>query len=101
MCSSHKQYKVNANREVITVHPSDYSLQLEILTKSTEQSPCEAYKLRVAWRNTPRFMEPESSLPCSQEPATGLYPEKNESSSTYFFHMQCNIILSSTSRCWK
>jgi hypothetical protein len=24
-------------------------------------------------------MEPEGSLPCSQEPATGTYPELNES----------------------
>jgi hypothetical protein len=25
-------------------------------------------------------MDPEGSLPCSQEPATGLYPELDESS---------------------
>jgi hypothetical protein len=25
-------------------------------------------------------MEPEGSLPCSQEPATGRYPEQRESS---------------------
>jgi hypothetical protein len=25
-------------------------------------------------------MEPEGSLPCSQEPSTGLYPEADESS---------------------
>jgi hypothetical protein len=25
-------------------------------------------------------MEPEGSLPCSQKPATGLYPEPDESS---------------------
>jgi len=29
------------------------------------------------------FMEPEGSLPCSQKPATGLYPEPAESSSPH------------------
>jgi hypothetical protein len=28
-----------------------------------------------------RFMQPESSSPCSQEPAAGPYPEPDESSS--------------------
>jgi hypothetical protein len=29
------------------------------------------------------FMEPESSLPCSQKPTTGPYPEPAESSSPH------------------
>jgi len=31
------------------------------------------------------FMEPEGSLPCSQKPATGPYPELAESSSPHRF----------------
>ena len=35
----------------------------------------------LSWsRNSPHFMEPESSLPLSQQPATCLYPEPDRSS---------------------
>jgi hypothetical protein len=36
-------------------------------------------------------MEPEGSLPCSQKPATGPYPEPAESSS-YLRH-ECDFIM--------
>jgi hypothetical protein len=46
-------------------------------------------------RNSQHFMEPEASLPCSQEPATGPCREPDESSShsSYFFKINFNIIL--------
>jgi hypothetical protein len=35
----------------------------------------------VATQEFPQyFMEPVGSLPCSQEPSTGLYPKPNQSS---------------------
>jgi hypothetical protein len=36
-----------------------------------------------ASKNTLLFMEPEGSVPCSQKPATGPYPEPAESSSPH------------------
>jgi hypothetical protein len=46
-------------------------------------------------------MEPEGSLSCSQEPATGPYPEPDESNhipKPYFPNFHFNIILPSTPR---
>jgi hypothetical protein len=37
----------------------------------------------VCQKNRAFFMEPEGSLPCSQKPATGPYPEPAESSSPH------------------
>jgi hypothetical protein len=39
-------------------------------------------------------MEPEGSLPCSQEPSTGPYPEPDQSSPYHATHF--NIILQPT-----
>jgi hypothetical protein len=41
-----------------------------------EQSPWEAKSQSVT--KIPPFMDPEGSLLCSQEPATGPYPEPDE-----------------------
>jgi hypothetical protein len=40
----------------------------------------EADSALASQENTLHFMEPEGSLPCLQEPATGPYPKPDESS---------------------
>jgi hypothetical protein len=43
-------------------------------------------------------MEPEGSLPCSLGPATGPYPEPDQSSPYHLSKIRSNIILPRTSR---
>jgi len=50
-------------------------------------------------RNPPPFIEPEDSLPFSQNPTTGSYPEPDESSPQflhYFFKTHTDIIFPAT-----
>jgi hypothetical protein len=46
----------------------------DIIWKADSHSACQKY---------PFFMEPKGSLPYSQKPATGPYPEPAESSSPH------------------
>jgi hypothetical protein len=54
-----------------------------------EQSPSWEAKSLSYSRNPPSFMEPQGSLPCSQKPATGPYPEADETNP----HPPINIFL--------
>jgi hypothetical protein len=42
-------------------------------------SPWRPYSHSVAQEVPPPFMKPEGSVPCSQEPASGLNSEREES----------------------
>jgi hypothetical protein len=48
-----------------------------------EQSPWEANSYSASQEIPLHFMEPEGSLPCSQQSWTSPYPEPDESSPIY------------------
>jgi hypothetical protein len=74
-----------------------------------EQSPSWEAKMSSATQEIPHFMEPEGSSPYTQEPATCLYPEPDQSSPCPLPNLSkihFNIILpskpgsSKSSVCW-
>jgi len=56
------------------------TVQTGIATNFMGQSPSCEDNNRSASKKFPDFMDPEGSLPCSQEPATGPYPKPDGSS---------------------
>jgi hypothetical protein len=69
------------------------------LINPVEQSSC--WESFIQSRNSPNFMEPEGSLPCSQEPVTCPYPQSDQFTPythTLFLKIRFNIILSSSPR---
>jgi hypothetical protein len=60
----------------------------------------EFFRLRSLSRTSPRFVELEASLSCSQESVTGIYPEPDESKvlQMYFCKIHFYVILLSTPR---
>jgi hypothetical protein len=69
--------------------------------ESIEQVLLEKVTVAQIGRSFPSFMEPENSLPCSQEPDTGLCPEpKLIQSPPFLFHkIHFSTILSSMLKC--
>jgi len=51
----------------------------------------------LSWsRNSSPPIEPEGSLPCSQQPVTGSYPEPDESSPYLYHHNSRSVLLLSS-----
>jgi hypothetical protein len=63
------------------MHTVSLNIVLYNFSNYTEQSPSwEASSYSASQENSPPFVQPDSSLPCSQDPATESYPEPDASS---------------------
>jgi hypothetical protein len=56
-----------------------------------------SFQLCSCSRTSQHFMKPGGSLPCSQEPSTGPYPEPDQSNPSYLSKIHFNIVYPSTS----
>jgi len=78
----HKLYFSPIVKRFVKERKQETNKKINKKYKETEEEEVLLYKLTVAQhvKKFPAFMKPEGSLPCSQHPATGPYPEADKSS---------------------